>query len=84
MDDRDNYVPGLFEALERQRAESPVDWTPWSDEDADKYVELTLPIYGLYPSEDTACEPHRGFALVWNHFGLWRVDVKNNEMTKLA
>lgn len=84
MGDRDNYVPGLFEALERQRAESPVDWTPWSDEDADKYVELTLPIYGLYPGEDTACEPHRGFALVWNHFGLWRVDVKNNEMTKLA
>ena len=74
MDDRDNYVPGLFEALERQRAESPVDWTPWSDEDADKYVELTLPIYGLYPSEDTACEPHRGFALVWNHWPFAKVN----------
>jgi len=50
----------------------------------DVYIDLTLPIYGLYPNEDTECEPHRGFALVWNHFGLWRVDVKNDEITKLA
>ena len=50
----------------------------------DVYIDLTLPIYGLYLNEDTECEPHRGFALVWNHFGLWRVDVKNDEITKLA
>ena len=82
--EREDFVPGVLEALERERSKAPEDWTLLNDEDADALIDLTLPIFGLYPKYLTQMEPHKGFVLVWNYFGLWKVVLADRTMTKVA
>lgn len=68
--------------LERERRRAPLDHRDWSDKTADRFCELTAEIYDM--DEDTQVENHRGFALVWNSCGVWRVEVKRGKVTRLA
>ena len=68
--------------LEMERRRAPLDHRDWSDKTADRFCELTAEIYDM--DEDTQVENHRGFALVWNSCGVWRVEVKRGKVTGLA
>lgn len=75
----------VLAAVENLRETSPViDWD-WSDEEADTFCELTADIYGMVgDDEDTLCETHRDFVIVWNRCGVWRVDMKGKTVTDAA
>lgn len=67
--------------LERERRRAPLDRRYWSEKKADRFCEITKEIYDL--DEDTHLENRRGFSLVWNSFGVWRVEVERGTATKL-
>ena len=61
--------------------------TQWIDLDlnstADRFCELTADIYAA-DNDDTEVEARRGFSIVWNANGAWRVEVKRGRVTRLA
>lgn len=72
----------VLAAVENLRVTSPVIDFDWSDEEADTFCELTADIYGTVgDDEDTLCETHRDFVIVWNRCGVWRVDLKAKTIT---
>ena len=71
-------------AVERERRRAPLDKRDWSDRTADKFCELTADIYADDADDDTEVETRRGFAIVWNANGAWRVEVKRGRVTRLA
>lgn len=71
-------------AVERERRRAPLDHRDCSDRTADKFCELTADIYAADTDDDTEVETHRGFAIVWNASGAWRVEVKRGKVTRLA
>ena len=70
-------------AVERERRRAPLDKRDWSDKTADRFVELTADIYAA-DNDDTEVEARRGFSIVWNANGAWRVEVKRGRVTRLA
>ena len=70
-------------AVERERRRAPLDRRDWSDKTADRFVELTADIYAA-DNDDTEVEARRGFSIVWNANGAWRVEVKRGRVTRLA
>ena len=70
-------------AVERERRRAPLDHRDWSDRTADKFCELTADIYAA-DNDDTEVEARRGFSIVWNANGAWRVEVKRGRVTRLA
>ena len=70
-------------AVEKERRRAPLDKRDWSDKTADRFCELTADIYAA-DNDDTEVETHRGFAIVWNTSGAWRVEVKRGKVTRLA
>lgn len=71
-------------AVERERRRAPLDHRDWSDRTADKFCELTADIYAADTDDETEVETRRGFAIVWNTNGAWRVEVKRGKVTRLA
>ncbi len=71
-------------AVERERRRAPLDHRDWSDRTADKFCELTADIYAADTNDETEVETRRGFAIVWNTNGAWRVEVKRGKVTRLA
>lgn len=71
-------------AVERERRRAPLDHRDWSDRTADKFCELTADIYAADTDDETEVESRRGFAIVWNTNGAWRVEVKRGKVTRLA
>lgn len=71
-------------AVERERRRAPLDHRDWSDRTADKFCELTADIYAADTDDETEVETRRGFAIVWNANGAWRVEVKRGRVTRLA
>lgn len=71
-------------AVERERRRAALDKRDWSDRTADKFCELTSDIYAADTDDDTEVETRRGFAIVWNTNGAWRVEVKRGKVTRLA
>ena len=85
MNTKTNTKPTAAEiaaAVERERRRAPLDKRDWSDKTADRFCDLTAEIYDM--DEGTQVETHRGFALVWNSCGVWRVEVKRGRVTRLA
>ena len=85
MNTKTNTKPTAAEiaaAVERERRRAPLDKRDWSDKTADRFCDLTAEIYDK--DEGTQVETHRGFALVWNSCGVWRVEVKRGRVTRLA
>ena len=85
MNTKTNTKPTAAEiaaAVERERRRAPLDRRDWSDKTADRFCDLTAEIYAM--DEDTQLETHRGFALVWNSCGVWRVEVKRGKVIPLA
>jgi len=77
----------LAAAIRAERKRAPLDLRDWSDRASDKFCELTADIYRAGDEagdEDTEVERHRGFAIVWNSLGVWRVEVKRGKVTKVA
>lgn len=72
----------ISNAIYRERRRAPLDHRDWSDKTADRFCDLTAEIYAM--DEDTQVETHRGFALVWNSCGVWRVEVKRGNVIPLA
>ena len=72
----------IANAIYRERRRAPLDHRDWSDKTADRFCDLTAEIYAM--DKDTQVETHRGFALVWNSCGVWRVEVKRGKVTELA
>ena len=70
-------------AVERERRRAPLDKRDWSDKTADRFCELTADIYAA-DNDDTEVEARRGFSIVWNANGAWRVEVKRGRVTRLA
>ena len=70
-------------AVERERRRAPLDKRDWSDKTADRFCELTADIYAA-DNDDTEVEARRGFSIVWNANGAWRVEVKLGRVTRLA
>ena len=86
MNTKTNTKPPAAEiaaAVERERRRAPLDKRDWSDRTADKFCELTADIYAA-DNDDTEVETHRGFAIVWNTSGAWRVEVKRGRVTRIA
>ena len=71
-------------AIYRERRRAPLDHRDWSDRTADKFCELTADIYAADTDDETEVETRRGFAIVWNTNGAWRVEVKRGKVTRLA
>lgn len=69
-------------AVERERRRAALDKRDWSNRAADRFCELTADIYEA--DEDTEVETRRGFCLVWNSQGAWRVEIKKGRVTRLA
>lgn len=66
----------IEDALAMERKLAPVDRTEHSEKWWDKFCALTLDIYNdVGDNEDTECETHRGFVIVWNRAGVWHVEV---------
>ena len=87
MNTKTNTKPTAAEiaaAVERERRRAPLDKRDWSDRTADKFCELTADIYAAAADDDTEVETRRGFAIVWNANGAWRVEVKRGRVTRLA
>ena len=74
---------GSAAAGERERRRAPLDRRDWSDKTADRFCELTADIYAA-DNDDTEVEARRGFSIVWNANGAWRVEVKRGRVTRLA
>ena len=70
-------------AVEKERRRAPLDKRDWSDKTADRFCELTADIYAA-DNDDTEVEARRGFSIVWNANGAWRVEVKRGRVTRLA
>ena len=70
-------------AVENERRRAPLDRRNWSDRTADRFVELTAEIYAA-DNDDTELETHRGFSIVWNANGAWRVEVKRGRVARIA
>ena len=70
-------------AIEKERRRAPLDKRDWSDKTADRFCELTADIYAA-DNDDTEVEARRGFSIVWNANGAWRVEVKRGRVTRLA
>ena len=86
MNTKTNTKPTAAEiaaAVERERRRAPLDRRDWSDKTADRFCELTADIYAA-DADDTEVETRRGFAIVWNASGAWRVEVKRGRVTRLA
>ena len=86
MNTKTNTKPTAAEiaaAVERERRRAPLDKRDWSDKTADRFCELTADIYAA-DNEDTEVEARRGFSIVWNANGAWRVEVKRGRVTRLA
>ncbi len=66
----------------QERRRAPLDHRDCSDRTADRFVELTAKIYDM--DWDTEAEVHRGFTLVWNAYGVWRVQLKRGVVTRLV
>lgn len=77
------YPKVVMDAVEKERAKAPVDDTDWTDEEADKFVELTDGIY-QQDFDNTEVETHKGFAIVWNKKGAWRVELDKGKVTDLC
>ena len=86
MNTKTNTKPTAAEiaaAVERERRRAPLDKRDWSDKTADRFCELTADIYAA-DKDDTEVEARRGFSIVWNANGAWRVEVKRGRVTRLA
>lgn len=86
MNTKTNTKPTAAEiaaAVERERRRAPLDRRDWSDKTADRFCELTADIYAA-DNDDTEVEARRGFSIVWNANGAWRVEVKRDRVTRLA
>jgi len=86
MNTKTNTKPTAAEiaaAVERERRRAPLDKRDWSDKTADRFCELTADIYAA-DNDDTEVEARRGFSIVWNTNGAWRVEVKRGRVTRLA
>ena len=86
MNTKTNSKPTAAEipaAVERERRRAPLDHRDWSDKTADRFCELTADIYAA-DNDDTEVEARRGFSIVWNANGAWRVEVKRGRVTRLA
>lgn len=86
MNTKTNTKPNAAEiaaAVERERRHAPLDRRDWSDKTADRFCELTADIYAA-DNDDTEVEARRGFSIVWNANGAWRVEVKRGRVTRLA
>ena len=86
MNTKTNTKPTAAEiaaAVERERRRAPLDTRDWSDKTADRFCELTADIYAA-DNDDTEVEARRGFSIVWNANGAWRVEVKRGRVTRLA
>ena len=86
MNTKTNTKPTAAEiaaAVERERRRAPLDKRDWSDKTADRFCELTADIYAA-DNDDTEVEARRGFSIVWNANGAWRVEVKLGRVTRLA
>lgn len=86
MNTKTNTKPTAAEiaaAVERERRRAPLDKRDWSDKTADRFCELTADIYTA-DNDDTEVEARRGFSIVWNANGAWRVEVKRGRVTRLA
>jgi len=70
-------------AVEKERRRAPLDKRDWSDRTADRFCELTADIYAA-DNDDTELETHRGFSIVWNANGAWRVEVKRGRVARIA
>ena len=73
----------IVAAVENERRRAPLDRRDWSDRTADRFVEITAEIYAA-DNDDTEVEAHRGFSIVWNANGAWRVELKRGRVTRLA
>ena len=75
-------------AVESERRRAGIDNRDWSDKTADRFCELTADIYNAPDAaaldEDTEVERRRGFAIVWNSCGVWRVEVKRGRVTRIV
>ena len=86
MNTKTNTKPTAAEiaaAVERERRCAPLDRRDWSDKTADRFCELTADIYAA-DNDDTEVEARRGFSIVWNANGAWRVEVKRGRVARLA
>ena len=86
MNTKTNTKPTAAEiaaAVERERRRAPLDRRDWSDKTAERFCELTADIYAA-DNDDTEVEARRGFSIVWNANGAWRVEVKRGRVTRLA
>ena len=86
MNTKTNTKPTAAEiaaAVERERRCAPLDRRDWSDKTAERFCELTADIYAA-DNDDTEVEARRGFSIVWNANGAWRVEVKRGRVTRLA
>lgn len=86
MNTKTNTKPTAAEiaaAVERERRRAPLDKRDWSYKTADRFCELTADIYAA-DNDDTEVEARRGFSIVWNANGAWRVEVKRGRVTRLA
>ena len=86
MNTKTNTKPTAAEiaaAVERERRRAPLDRRDWSDKTADRFCELTADIYAA-DNDDTEVEARRGFSIVCNANGAWRVEVKRGRVTRLA
>ncbi len=86
MNTKTNTKPTAAEiaaAVERERRRAPLDRRDWSDKTADHFCELTADIYAA-DNDDTEVEARRGFSIVWNANGAWRVEVKRGRVTRLV
>ena len=86
MNTKTNTKPTAAEiaaAVERERRRAPLDKRDFIDKTADRFCELTAEIYAA-DNDDTEVEVRRGFSIVWNANGAWRVEVKRGRVTRLA
>ena len=86
MNTKTNTKPTAAEiaaAVERERRRAQLDKRDWIDKTADRFCELTADIYAA-DNDNTEVEARRGFSIVWNANGVWRVEVKRGRVTRLA
>lgn len=72
-------------ALAKLRALAPIDEREHSDRWWSKWCNLSLKCYNAVgDDEDTECETHRGFSIVWNRAGVWKVSVAKKSVRRVA
>ena len=72
-------------AVEKLRALAPIDECEHSDRWWSKWCNLSLKCYNAVgDDEDTECETHRGFSIVWNRAGVWKVSVAKKSVVRVA